>query len=119
VTNHSSLPPRCGLPLLILSSVPDPLPTPAHSRNRVPPGGHAVIIPISICPRRVAASSYTESATMPSTWENIRVTGTMALRGGLLLSPIIASYQVRLITHSAHICSPDSRLTCYPHRARH
>jgi hypothetical protein len=47
VTNHSSLAPRCGLPLLILCSVPDPLPTPAQSCNRVPPGGHAVIIPIS------------------------------------------------------------------------
>ncbi|KZT69091.1 hypothetical protein DAEQUDRAFT_765652 [Daedalea quercina L-15889] len=30
---------------------------------------------------------------MPSTWENIRVSGTMLLRGGLALSPIIAVYQ--------------------------
>ncbi|TFY64752.1 hypothetical protein EVJ58_g2404 [Rhodofomes roseus] len=30
---------------------------------------------------------------MPSTWENVRVSGTMLLRGGLALSPIIAAYQ--------------------------
>ncbi|KAI0726531.1 hypothetical protein C8Q72DRAFT_945693 [Fomitopsis betulina] len=32
---------------------------------------------------------------MPSTWENVRVSGTMLLRGGLVLSPIIAAYQGR------------------------
>jgi hypothetical protein len=31
---------------------------------------------------------------MPSTWENIRVSGTMLLRDGLALSPILAAYQV-------------------------
>jgi hypothetical protein len=40
--------------------------------------------------------------TMPSTWENIRVTGTMILRGGLALSPIVAAYQVPSLAASTY-----------------